>query len=175
MNIICTSTVRSLLLVLLSLCSCQSFAASITISAAQIEDMLKEQEPFAVVKMLRDGKPGQNWRDVMNQIKTGEPEWLNVALSLEKGVRKKGLYDLLDAVTRAIPENPAGVLHILSDKNYFLNEPNVCNLPIIPTTTQADRKFIQEAFDSVKTLQGGERCSELMQREIYGSHTPMEK
>lgn len=163
-------TLKMLCLVLLPFYSCQLFAASI--SVAQVEGMLKEQDPFTVVKTLRRGGQGQNWRDVMNQIKTGEPEWLNVALSLEKGVRKKGLFDLLDAVARAIPENPAGVLHILSDQNYFLNEPNVCSLPIIPTTTKADDKFIRDASDAMKSQLKGKRCSEIMQRSVSGSRIP---
>lgn len=165
-----THIVKSLCLLLLPLYSCQLFAASI--SATQVEGMLKEQDPFTVARALQHGNQEQNWRDVMNKIKTGDPAWLNIALSLEKGVRKKGMYDLLDAVTRAIPENPAGVLHILSDKNYFLNETNVCHLPITSTTTQADSKFIRDAFNTVKTLPAGKRCSEIMQRAISGSHTP---
>lgn len=158
-------------LALLPFYACPLFAAAISVT--RVESMLKTQTPFTVVKQLRHGNQGQDWRDVINQVMTGDPAWLAVALSLEKGVRKQGAYDLLDAVTRAIPENPAGVLHILNEKNYFLNESNVCHLPLIPATPYADSKVIRNAFNAVKKLPEGKSCSEIMQRAISGSHAPL--
>ncbi|MCS2151262.1 hypothetical protein MUU49_01495 [Scandinavium goeteborgense] len=156
---------------LLALYSCQSFAEKI--SADQLQQMLKEQDPFSVVKTLHHSNQGQDWREVINQIKTGDPDWLKVAISLEKGVRTKGAETLMDAVARAIPENPSGVLHILSDKNIFLNEPNVCSLPLIPTDNKTDVTFKQNALGAVQAQPEGKRCSRIMQSAISDSHSPL--
>ncbi|MCS2169591.1 hypothetical protein MUU46_04535 [Scandinavium sp. TWS1a] len=155
---------------LLVLYSCQSFAEKI--SADQLQQMLKEQDPFSVVKTLHHGNHGQDWREAINQIKTGDPDWLKVAISLEKGVRTKGAETLMDAVARAIPENPSGVLHILSDKNIFLNEPNVCSLPLIPTGNKTDVTLKQNALGAVQAQPEGKRCARIMQLAISAPHSP---
>jgi hypothetical protein len=170
MNFTFHHTAGKVCVVLLALYSCQSFAEKI--SADQVQQMLKEHDPFTVVKALHYGNQGQDWREAIDQIKTGDPDWLKVALSLEKGVRTKGAEKLMDAVARAIPENPSGILHNLSEKNIFLNEANICSLPLIPTDNKTDIALQKNALGAMQAQPEGKRCSKIMQLAISSSHFP---
>ncbi len=145
---------------------CQSFAG--TLSAGQILSMLQTQEPAAVVKALHRENHGQDWRYALSQIKTGAPDWLKVAYGLEKGLHGTRTIDqLLDAVTRALPENPSGVLHILNEHNYFLNTANICSFPLISAGRAADNVFMTNAFNAIQAQPDGTDCAKQMQRAAH--------
>lgn len=156
------------LLICLTLYSCTSM--SDMLSASQILDKLQREDPVNVVRGLHKSQDGREWHHAIAQIQTGNPDWLKVALALESGVGAKGAESLLDAVTRAIPQNPSGVLHILSEQNVFLNIENICRLPLIPRDSNADRQLAHDALASIQAQPQGVACSDLMQKAISRQH-----
>jgi hypothetical protein len=151
-------------------CSYQSFATSV-LSADQILEMTQQQDPVVTVKKLHRDNAGQDWRNAIIQIKSGNKQWLDVANALEKGAGTKGAEQLMDAVTRAIPENPSGVLHMLSEKNIFLNTENICSLPLISANDIADKKLQLNALNAVRAEPEGKNCAKKMQEAIFGIHS----
>lgn len=169
MSFKCSPVRGSVLMGMVMLFSCPAFAAPIT--ASQALDKLQGSDPVAMVKAFRKENGGQDWQVAFARIKTGDPDWLKVAADLDKGVGAKGAELLMDAVARAIPENPSGVLHLLGEKNIFLNEPNICSLPLIPGDAAADKTFTRNAFEAVKAQPEGKRCSGIMQEAVFGPRT----
>jgi hypothetical protein len=133
--------------------------------------MLKEQDPVTVVKKLHKENHGESWRNTITQIKTGNPDWLRLPLELEKGTATKGAEQLMDAVARAIPENPSGVLRILNEKNIYLNAANICGLPLIPADSTVDEKFKTNALGAIEAQPEGSKCAKIMQQAISGPRT----
>jgi hypothetical protein len=157
------------LLTLFAIYSCPSFAA--VLSSEQILQMLKEQDPVIVVKKLHKENHGESWRNTIAQIKAGDPDWLRLPRELEKGTGTKGAEQLMDAVTRAIPENPSGILHILSEKNIYLNEVNICGFPLIPADPATDEAVKTNAIGAIEAQPDGSQCAKIMRRAISGPRT----
>lgn len=156
-------------LVLLPGLSISSFATPL--SSMQIIMMMEEQDPVSVVRQLHKVNHGESWYNALSKIKTGSPDWLNLPQWLEKGTGTRGAEQLMDAVTRAIPHNPSGVLQILNEKNIYLNTVNICSLPLIPVTPSADLTFKNTALTAMMAQLDGTVCAKAMQEAMYGSHT----
>ena len=80
----------------------------------------------------------ENWRYLMKQIRKGDAAWLEVARVLR-----------LD-VAPALPNNPAGVLRLLTNSHYALDVGEVCAPPpnnayASEATAKLDRDFLRRA------------------------------
>lgn len=149
----------------------QSVACANLLSSEQILRMMKKQDPVSVVNKLLTDQAGENWQNILAQIKTGDPDWLRLPQLLEKGTSTIAAEQLMDAVTRAIPENPSGILHILNEQNIFLNSINICSLPLISADHSDDEAFKVDALGAIKAQPDGGKCAKIMQEAISGDHS----
>ena len=85
-------------------------------------------------------------------IETGESSWLEAAQRLKPGTDASATLELRFAVSRALPKNPKGVLHLVG-KGFSLDE--ICTSPFIEPEPGVEKAFLDEALRSLKNMAPG--------------------
>jgi len=120
------------------------------IDPKKITDAIDAQGAMAVVQELNAGT-GQQWRQVIQKIKTGAAEWLVVADRLLTGTDAGRTTDLYFALSIALTRNAPGVLSLVGPN---LPVEQVCSVPYIEPddkTIAAHRKLVHSALQKVKS------------------------
>lgn len=73
--------------------------------------LIKEIEQRSASQVVRDvWKDREGWSHIMNQVASGQPEWIAVALRLRAGLDAGASAEMHDAMFQALRRNPAYIL-----------------------------------------------------------------
>lgn len=106
---------------------------------------IDEHGAKATIARLVATQEEKDWDYVVEKIRRGKDEWLQVAAELASGSDAGTSSDLKIALAYALPRNPAGVLSI-ADSQVFLSTSSLCGLPFI----EAERSFIRKYVKKTK-------------------------
>ncbi|MGE4482113.1 hypothetical protein [Acidocella sp.] len=118
---------------------------------------IHQQGARSVVVQLSAGT-GDQWTDVLNQISTGNNEWLEVAAALRPGTDAGTGEDLTGALAYALLKNPQGVLP-LTGGDIPLDA--VCGVPLIEPTDAQVAKWKAEALAALSRVKTASLASKV--------------
>lgn len=122
--------------------------ASASLNASSVLADVRARGAHAVVAALWSDE--SRWNQVMTNIGSGRPEWLNVAVALRPGTDAGAAETLDEAIFFALRTAPVAVLKLLKDGRFdakFICSSNVG----IDYTPAESRRFIRER---IKVLSG---------------------
>ncbi|WP_380182613.1 hypothetical protein [Kalamiella sp. sgz302252] len=125
-----------------------SVSASPPVTAEKLAKDIEKQGPEKVISELYTHEE-KDWRYVTEQIAKGDDNWLHIAALLAPGADADSAETLSVAVGLAIPHNPSGVLHILTNRYISLSPGEICGLPFYNMT---EAQFNQYVLDSIRAL-----------------------
>lgn len=131
-----------------------SLQVSAAVTAEQISQQIKQQGAAAVVDQLFDHPQDDHaaWIEILNQIATGDEQWLQVAAQLApatKGYSQKTLTEMLAA---AMTHNAKGVLALINDSTVAPKVLNVQNLCSLVKFVATEAEYDQVAVDTIRAL-----------------------
>jgi hypothetical protein len=116
------------------------------ISAARVLADIQTRGAQAEVTRLTAGNSSQ-WEEVMRQIETGTPEWLQVATALRRGSDAGNTESLYYAVSYALLRAPQRVLPMIGG-DFPLQ--NVCTVPDIEPSPEKVRRQVAKARTALR-------------------------
>lgn len=115
---------------------------------AAIQEHARAGGPREVVRTLTWGD-GEDWTFVLDQIADGRERWLESVPLLLPGADEDGAEDLIQALARALPENPAAVLEL--DGRISLR--HVCSLPFAEAEPEYLHDYALRALNALETVE----------------------
>lgn len=146
-------TIAGYLLFGISAVSIAATSSSASLHASGVLAAVRARGPHAVVAALwsDDGR----WNQVMTNIGSGRPEWLNVAVALRPGTDAGTAETLDEAIFFALRTAPAAVLKLLKDGRF--DTKFVCSSNVgTDYTPTASRRFIRERIKVLSDLSDAE-------------------
>lgn len=96
-----------------------------------------------------NARPNPNaWDGVMRLIRSGQPDWLDVAAGLAQEADAGSASDLKISLAHALVKNPEGVIK-LAGSQVFLNINEICGAPFIEPTDRFLRHYLEQAKRAV--------------------------
>jgi hypothetical protein len=98
-------------------------ALAVDFTPDSIRAMLATQRPSAVVQAIDNGDDENNpWFGLLDQIETGNPDWLALVPLLAPGTDAGTAEGLVISLSRTLKTNAAGVLALIADGQFTVDD-----------------------------------------------------
>ena len=95
-------------------------------------------------------KSEAEWACILSHISSGQSNWLDLSVALRPGTDAAAGLSLRFAVSRAIPNNPGGVLKLTLSGPFSVAD--VCTSPFIEPDPGIAEDFEKSAIEALKTV-----------------------
>jgi len=118
----------------------------------EVRASIEREGPAATVKRLTQAR---QWDVILDGMARGEPAWIALAPLLAQGTDSGPGEGLGIALARALPRDPAAVLHVLDPKDGpVLGASRVCSAPFIEPQPGFVEAYRPQAIAAVEAVRG---------------------
>lgn len=148
MRIIISSLLMVLLTINTLLANEQSITSKQDITIKQINELYLSLGASKLVSELTKDNYAQ-WNKAMEQIASGDTEWINIAPHLFNGSDAGNTTHIIVSLAEALSKNPKAVLNL---ENGGLSLKAVCSLPFIEPEAQFIKRYITDTKEALNNV-----------------------
>jgi hypothetical protein len=101
--------------------------------SAETQPYWRQVEKRGAAEVVRElSSYREEWDTVLARVRTGSPDWLELAAALKSGANATSAFELSSSVALALPKNPGGVLDLIGTGAFELSL--ICANPLESAT-----------------------------------------